>query len=95
MRLSAVVLVLLLTGCSTFTVEADVTEHVTGQWDVRRGTHDISDEPLARLSVGFEPRISETVTAVLAIEHKSFPAIRNDRGDESVRVGLRWQPFRP
>lgn len=82
-----------LAGCSTLTIEADMSQHVSGQWTVKHGEHDISGEPMARVAVTLQPKITQELTAIIGIEHNSFPTIHNDRGDERAIVGLRWQPF--
>jgi hypothetical protein len=82
-----------LTACSTLTIEADLSQHISGQWDVQRGSENISNKPLGRVAVAFEPRVTDEITASIGIEHRSFPTIKDDRGDERAFVGFVWRPF--
>jgi hypothetical protein len=90
---------LCLTACSTFTVNADLSEQVAGRWSETlvnaQGTRtDLTHQPIARVALGFEPELSRTLTATVGVEHRSFPFTNADRGEERAYVGLRWQPWK-
>ncbi|MBX5461742.1 MAG: hypothetical protein IRZ28_11710 [Steroidobacteraceae bacterium] len=85
--------VLALAGCSTFTVEADASRQVTGDWRTTIEGRDFTHEVLVRVAAGFEPALSETLTMPLGVEHRSYPSTTADRGEERVYLGLKWRPF--
>jgi hypothetical protein len=82
-----------LAGCSTFTVRGDVSRQVAGDWQERIGTRDVTNRAIARLSLGFEPQLTETISAGFGIEHRSYPGTNSERGEERAYVGLSWRPF--
>lgn len=86
------VCVLTLAGCSTFTVEADASRQIAGDWRTTIEGRDFTREVLVRVAAGFEPALSETLTMPLGVEHRSYASIA-DRGEERVYVGLKWRPF--
>jgi hypothetical protein len=92
-RIFAVLAVLALAGCSTFTVRADLSTQVAGNWSQSLNGRDITDRPLASLSLAFEPQLTQTVSAALGVEHRSYPGTGADRGEERVFVGFTWRPF--
>jgi hypothetical protein len=96
--LASAALCLALSACSTFTVNADVSEQVSGRWSetlvTPNGTTDLTHQPIARVALGFEPELTRTLTATVGVEHRSFPFTNADRGEERAYVGLRWQPWK-
>jgi hypothetical protein len=83
-----------LAGCSTFTVEAGLSEQVTGKARVHLSNgSDVTHEPLGRIALYFEPSLTRTVTARLGVEHLSYPETDFDRGQERIFAALTWKPF--
>ncbi|MBX5459728.1 MAG: hypothetical protein IRZ28_01445 [Steroidobacteraceae bacterium] len=62
--------VLALAGCSTFTIEADASRQVTGNWRSTVRSQEVTREVLVRVAAGFEPALSETLTMPLGVEHR-------------------------
>ncbi len=96
MHLSSALLALTLaalTGCSTLTVEADVSTQLSGDFRYLSGAHDFHGAHVGRLAVMLEQPVTRSVECRLGIEHRSLLDTSRDRGEERVVVGVTWRPF--
>ncbi|MEJ1960725.1 MAG: hypothetical protein WDO56_03950 [Gammaproteobacteria bacterium] len=94
-RILPALALLALGGCSTFTVETDLSKQVSGNWSTTLDEgRNVTREPLARVALGFEPSFAHGFSVPISVEHRSYPGTREDRGEERVSVGLKWQPFK-
>ncbi len=84
-----------LAGCSTLAVEADVSSQLDGDFRYIADGHNYHGAHVGRLAVSVEPRLTQSLTATLGVEHTSLLDTGSDRGQERAFVGLKWRPFKP
>ncbi|HZR03393.1 MAG TPA: hypothetical protein VFA81_09505 [Burkholderiales bacterium] len=89
----AVLALVPLTACSTLTIEADTSTQLAGDFRYVGTTGDYHGGHIGRVAISVEPRLTDSVTATLGIEHTSLLDTGRDRGQERAYMGLRWTPF--